>query len=290
MTTVNLREAVAEAPVKSGNRWRVIVARPGKGSSGTYSAELLKRDAYKMLPPNAQAFINHDDTRNPKDMLGVYPEGGYWSEEDQAVVAELEVFSGWRDFVEEVGPHCGISLYALGERDEEGNITAFLEDAYNGADLVARPGLEGSGLAEKLYEARKASANLEDPPSERKETKMDKEEIEALVAKTVADTLTAFVSAQESKAEEAAEESNTVVEAVEAYDAAVKAIDEADLFEEQVLALRAEAKTGADITAKIEEAKAVKEAAIKHVTESAEQFTEGRIHGSNEGVKFGAWK
>lgn len=113
---------------------------------------------------------------------------------------------------------------------------------------------------------------------------MDKEEIEALVAKTVADTLTAFVSAQESKAEEAAEESNTVVEAVEAYDAAVKAIDEADLFEEQVLALRAEAKSGVDITAKIEEAKAVKEAAIKHVTESAERITEGRVFGSGSSV------
>src|SRR5690606_22263815 len=150
--TLHLKESTAEAPVKKGKRWRVIVARPGKGSSGTYSEELFRRDAHKIIAPGAQSFINHDSTRNPKDMIGIFPEAAYFDENEKAVVAELEVFSHWEKFVDEVGPHCGISLYALGEADEDGNVTAIVEDRLNGADLVSRPGLVGSGLAEKLYE------------------------------------------------------------------------------------------------------------------------------------------
>src|SRR5690606_28787043 len=113
------------------NRWRVIVAKPGVGSSGTYSEDLFKRDAEKIVPAGGQMFINHDDSRNPKDMLGTYPEGSYWDSEENAVVAEAEIFSHWKEFVEEVGPHCGVSLYAMGEADEEGNVTAIIEDRLN---------------------------------------------------------------------------------------------------------------------------------------------------------------
>src|SRR5688500_9958403 len=99
-TQIAIRESVTEAPVKKGNRWRVIGARPGKGSSGEYSTEMFRRDAHKIIAPGGQSFINHDDSRNPKDMIGVYPDGSFWSDEDNAVVSELEVFSHWKEFVE----------------------------------------------------------------------------------------------------------------------------------------------------------------------------------------------
>ena len=292
--SIAIRESAGEAPVKAGNRWRVIVARPGQGSSGFYSAEVFKRDAHKIVAAGAQSFINHDDSRNPKDMIGVFPEAARWDEDEQAVVAELEVFSHWRQFVEEVGPHCGVSLYALGEADEDGNITEFYEDRLNGADLVARPGLIGSGLAEKLYESAVAGSGVNSTviaaeDEERNEVEDSKvfEAIEALTAQVAA-----LVAQGVKQAEEAAQveaDAEAVAQAVEAYDAAVKAVDEADLLAPQRESILALAKRGEDVTAAIESAKAVKEAAVEaaRVSESAGQ---GRDFGSGSGSKFGAWK
>lgn len=283
-TQLHLKESVTEAPVKRGNRWRVIVARPGQGSSGKYSAEMFERDAHKIIPPGGQSFINHDDNRNPKDMIGIYPEGSFWSAEDNAVVSELEVFSHWADFVEEVGPHCGISLYALGEADDEGNVTAILEDRLNGADLVARPGLVGSGLAEKLYESA-VKADLEETPgtrqAEKKETKMDQELKDAFAA--ITNLLTPLVTAKEATAAAEAQvtaDEAAVTSAVESYDAAIKAIDAAELLPVQVESLRSAAKAGQDVAPLIEAAKAVKEEAVKAVQESAANAdVQGRVIG-----------
>ena len=288
----HLLESVAEAPVKRGNRWRVIVARPGQGSSGYYSEDLFRRDAHKIIAPGGQAFINHDDSRNPKDMIGTYPEGSRWSEEDRAVVSELEVFSHWKQFVEEVGPHCGISLYALGEADEDGNVTAFLEDALNGADLVARPGLVGSGLAEKLYESARAQADEKRPGArqaeQKKEITMDDELKETLkgiseaLAILVAEKKAADTSALQIEADKAA-----VTSAVEAYANAVHAIEQADLLEPQRLELLEAAKSGGDISQRIESAKKVKEAAV----EAASRITESagyRDFGKSE-TRYGAY-
>lgn len=271
--TIKIRESVTEAPVKKGNRWRVIVARPGVGSSGTYAEDMFRRDAHKIIAPGGQAFINHDDNRNPKDMLGVYPEGSFWSEEDKAVVSELEVFSHWKAFVEEVGPHCGVSLYALGESDEEGNVTAIIEDRLNGADLVARPGLVGSGLAEKLYESAIA---VSDKPSvtaaqEERKSEMDEKDREAIQALTSAvQALVTDKQAAQAEAAQVAADEKVVEERLDAYDAAVEVIEAAELPADAAKSLRAEARKGADVTKLIEFAKAVKEGEASRIAETAE--------------------
>lgn len=288
--TLHLKESTAEAPVKKGKRWRVIVARPGKGSSGTYSEELFRRDAHKIIAPGAQSFINHDSTRNPKDMIGIFPEAAYFDENEKAVVAELEVFSHWEKFVDEVGPHCGISLYALGEADEDGNVTAIVEDRLNGADLVSRPGLLGSGLAEKLYES--AVSRSEEKPSvtvaqesngdELMEEKLDK--LIDLMSSLVAEKKTEDSAKAQVEADEAVAEAR-----VESFAAAVKAVDEADLFDSQRETILEAAKKGADISALIESAKTVKAEALEAVKESTEQDgTPGVILGESA-TKFGAW-
>lgn len=289
--TLHLKESTAEAPVKKGKRWRVIVARPGVGSSGTYSEELFRRDAHKIIAPGAQSFINHDTTRNPKDMIGIFPEAAYFDENEKAVVAELEVFSHWEKFVDEVGPHCGISLYALGEADEDGNVTAIVEDRLNGADLVSRPGLVGSGLAEKLYES--AVSHSEEKPSvtvaqesngdELMEEKLDK--LIDLMSSLVAEKKTEDSAKAQVEADEAVAEAR-----VESFAAAVKAVDEADLFDSQRETILEAAKKGADVSVLIESAKTVKAEALEAVKESAEQDgTQGVILGESAGV-INPWK
>lgn len=288
--TIKIRESVTEAPVKKGNRWRVIVARPGQGSSGTYSEDLFRRDAEKIIAPGGQAFINHDDTRNPKDMLGTYPEGSYWSEEDKAVVSELEVFSHWKAFVEEVGPHCGVSLYALGEQDDEGNVTAIIEDRLNGADLVARPGLVGSGLAEKLYES--AIAGSDDTKAtavmEGKDNDMEFEKVvEAISALTAqVEALVADKNSAVAVEAQVQADAEAVAEALASFEAAVKAVDDAELLAPQKADILEAAKKGADVTPLIESAKAIKEAALAAVSADADTLAEGRVLGESKGFSL----
>ena len=294
MTEKLLRESVSDAPVKRGNRWRVIVAKPGKGSSGTYSEELFRRDAHKIIAPGGQMFINHDDSRNPKDMVATYPEGSFWDEDEKAVIAEAEVFSHWKEFVEEVGPHCGVSLYALGESDEHGNVTAFIEDRLNGADLVARPGLVGSGLAEKLYESAKAQDSIEKPgvtsAQENGKLSMEKDVEERFTAlEALLQSLVAKEQDADAKAAQAEADADAGRKAVEAYDAAVVAIDAADLPEKVVESLRAQAKEGVDVTALIEQAVAIKEASEEAITARLGESAPGREFGGDKVTKFGAW-
>ena len=274
MTARVLRETTSTAPVKKDvGRFSVFVARPGQGSSGYYSEEILREYGPAALAPGAQSFIGHDDDRNIKDLIGVFPEGARWDDEAKALVAELQVFEHWRPFVEEVFPHVGVSIYMLGEADEDGNVTALIPDPSNGADLVHRPGLAGSGIAEKLYESARR-ADEEKPgveaAQERKET-MDDELKEML--KGISDALALLVAEKTQK--EAAEaqieaDEAAIADAVEAYDAARKAVEDADLLEPQRDALLAAAKEGKDITADIETAKKIKEAAVKAASEQEE--------------------
>jgi hypothetical protein len=154
MSTTFLRESSASTLERVGKRWRAILAVPGEGSSGIYSEEVLREYGPKALAPGAKAFIGHDDLRSPKDMIGVYPDGAEYVD-GVGLVGELDVFPHWAEFVEHVGPHAGLSIYMMGEVDAEGRVTELFPDKMNGVDLVSYPGLEGSGLVEKLYEEAK---------------------------------------------------------------------------------------------------------------------------------------
>jgi hypothetical protein len=154
MSTVLFKEATSGTLKRNGNRWRAVLAVPGQGSSGFYSEDVLKEYGPQALAPGAKAFVGHDDERSPKDMIGVYPDGAMY-EDGVGLVGELEVFPHWKEFIEAVGPHAGLSIYMMGESDSDGNVTKLIPDPMNGVDLVSYPGLEGSGLVEKLYEAAK---------------------------------------------------------------------------------------------------------------------------------------
>ena len=263
MTVKFFTEAISEAPVKRDNgRWLVAIATPGQGSSGYYSEDMLKEYGPVAFPAGAKSFINHEGTRNPKDMIGTYPEGAYWDDERKQLMGELETFSHWKAFVEEVGPHCGMSIYMAGESDKDGNVTKLIENRQNGADLVSYPGLEGSGLVEMLESARSvASENppvalAEETPEGKDATRMTEEQFNEL--KTL---LTAAIATKTAEAQETAQvdaDETLAAERVDAFESAVEAIDAADLTAAQKKALRAEAKKGVDVSALIEAQVALK--------------------------------
>lgn len=267
MSSRKLLHESASTLTKSGNRWKAVLAKGNQqGSSGFYSEDVLREYGPKALAPGAKAFINHDAARNPKDMIGVYPDGAYY-EEGVGLVGELEVFPHWKEFVETVGPHAGLSIYMMGESDDDGNVTSLIPDRQNGVDLVSYPGLEGSGLVEKLYESAHAvSVEPGVNSAQEKRNKHMEEKIEALRAQieALASALTSFITESKAATDKIAEAEakakdvdEVVEEALKSYEEKAEAIAKAGLTETQATALREAARKGTDVAPLIEEAQKI---------------------------------
>jgi hypothetical protein len=262
---------------KNGKRWKATLAVPGQGSSGFYSENVLKEFGPQALAAGAKAFIDHDSTRSPKDMIGVYPDGAWWDEETGSLVGELEVFPHWSDFVEAVGPHAGLSIYMMGETDSDGNVTALIPDQMNGVDLVSYPGLPGSGLIEKLYESAKAKLATEDSHTDVEDTEntegidMDRDELltilEGFKEEIIAAVMEAMMPAMEDVSVE--EEAADVADMSEVAEAAIQAGIPAELRAEIYESART--MTGAAALALVEARKGTVDAIRKAVTESVKQ-------------------
>lgn len=274
----------AAAPTKKGNRWLVKVAVPGQGSSGFYSEELIREQGPAALHPGAQSFILHENTRNPKDMIGVFTEGSYWDEDEKALMAELDVFPHWAEFVETLAPHVGMSIYMAGAKDKDGNVTELTPSPGNGCDMVSRPGLAGSGITEKLYEEYLAEARGTSREDDKAVEELEKK-VDALTA--IVSTLVDGFKAKEAADKAADEAANEVETAVEAYDAAVEKILEAKLAPAQTAELRARAKAGEDVTEAIESAKTIAKELTEQITESlkSKDLPGGRVTVKEEDVK-----
>lgn len=272
-----LSESSNSTLTKNGKRWKATLAVPGQGSSGFYSEDVLKEYGPQALAPGAKAFIDHDSTRSPKDMIGVYPDGAWWDDETGTLVGELEVFPHWADFVEAVGPHAGLSIYMMGETDAEGNVTALLPDQMNGVDLVSYPGLNGSGLVEKLYESAKARLATEDSHTDAEDAeitegiKMEKEELltilEGFKADITASVIESIKPAEEDAPaeEEAADVADMAAVAEAAVEAGIPAELRAEIYES------AKTMTSAEAFALVEARKGTVDAIRKAVTEGVKQ-------------------
>lgn len=169
----------AKAPTKVGNNWRAVLITPGKGSSGTYPEAMLREYGPKAFPKGTHSYVDHpsreDEVRSPKNLMGILSEDAYY-ENGVGLVAELQVMPHWKEFVESVAPHTGLSIYAMGEGyyddDEEGLVVESLTpNTQNSVDLVSYPGRPGSKLADKLYEAARAMASSESYHSDDDEKK-----------------------------------------------------------------------------------------------------------------------
>ena len=159
----------ATAPTKVGNKWRAILITPGKGSSGVYPEAMLREYGPSAFPKGTHSYVDHpnhdEEIRSPKNLMGVLSEDAYY-EDGVGLVAELQVMPHWKEFVESVAPHTGLSIYAMGEGeydDEEDEIVveSLIANAQNSVDLVSYPGRPGSKLADKLYEAARAMSEAE---------------------------------------------------------------------------------------------------------------------------------
>ena len=293
---------VSESASEDGT-WKVRVISEGKGSSGTYTASLLEN--HHSAFDNVLSFKNHPvgwDGPQSRDFTMIAGEvvGETWVEKDErgltSVYANYRPDPEYAEKLERYKSKLGLSIYIEGSGYEDENGEYIVdwfnpEDPYGSLDVVIAPGARGKFMESmrEFYSANESSNGRPGTRQEEQENKMDKETLEAAL-KPLADALTVLVA--EKKAAEAADaqveaDKAAGTSAVEAYDAKVKAIAEADLPEAVTESLRAEAKTGADIEARIESAKAMKEAIEADLRESAEEQG-GRILGE-AATKFGAW-
>lgn len=154
-----LLQESGSAPVKSGNVWRAVLITPGKGSSGVYTEEMLREYGPQAFKKGTHSYVDHprneEDVRSPKNLIGVLAEDARY-EDGVGLVGELDVMPHWREFVEAVAPHTGLSIYAMGEGNynDDGEVVVenLIPHVQNSVDLVSYPGRPGSKLADKLYE------------------------------------------------------------------------------------------------------------------------------------------
>lgn len=139
----------------------IKIIREGKGSSGTYTAELL--ESFADVFANRPMHMNHP--RNPdapweRDVLGIAArtsEVRVGKDEDgkTALYTDAKVRKEYREFVEEFGDLIGVSIYASGtgtEVDGEYVVESFDgSDAYTSIDFVVAAG--AGGRVERMLES-----------------------------------------------------------------------------------------------------------------------------------------
>lgn len=308
--------------------WLIKIITPGVGSSGTYTPEVLARDAATAFPAGTKLWFMHPEDgkgagdRDPRDQWGVLKEDAHWSEELQAVVAPARILKHWQSVIESLGTQAELSIYAWAERNDEEVVTALLPHRTNSVDIVSYPGRPGSGLSTQIESLIQDARNWApskpavEASAEEKEGSMKPEEIQALVesaAKSVAAAVVESIGpvldfVNESKSAQGAEVQAKVdaeaiatanESAVAAYKAAVEKIDAAELLAPLAADLKTRAAKGEEITeseisAKKQESDALVEAAEKRMSEKKDGVTVGGVVTAGERVSAtesakGAW-
>lgn len=175
--------SLVEKAVKDDNTVQIKLISPGWGSSGYYSAEMLKRDGPKAFPKGLHMYINHPTAtqeidrpeRDLNDFAGALISDAEWLEKGPTgpgLYATAAVVSRYKDFIDEAQPYIGTSIRASGRGKEgaaegkTGVIVDSLDEGFS-VDYVTYPGRGGEVLP-LLEAARK----LPIKELQAKETKM----------------------------------------------------------------------------------------------------------------------
>lgn len=243
----------------------IVLITPGKGTSGYYTEELIKRDAATAWPAGSHSYINHlreGEVRNPEKLIGTLTEDAHWDEEKGGAVSRMKPLKHWREFVDEVAPHTGLSISAmgsgkLGEVDgEEVYIVESLDPSIqNTIDLVSFAGR--GGYVESLLESAHASTHVETSAGAEKREgnqNMALEEQVATLISTVESLVTEITTEREARRVAEAEATGNAANAEKAVEA-TQAIESAEIPDSVKTSLIESVKKGDyDVQPKIAEA------------------------------------
>jgi len=181
---------LVEKAIRRDGTVPIKIIAPGWGSSGYYPAEVLERDGPKAFPANTQMFWDHptadEERARPEGSLttlaGKLVTPARFRENGPAgpgLYADAQIFSPFRERLDELAPHIGVSIRAIG-RGKEGEVDGkqgIIVNSLLGAksvDFVTVPGAGGQIV--QLFEAvRRGRAE-----NQMEVTEVDEREAQAL--------------------------------------------------------------------------------------------------------------
>lgn len=159
--------ALAERAVRSDGVVPLKLIQPGWGSSGYYSPQMLERDGPKVFTRGTHMYWDHPSTtdeaarpeRSLRDLAAVLVSDATWTPNGSAgpgLYAQAKTFAGYREAIEEMAPHIGVSIRALGKAapgEAEGRKGPVIESIQKArsVDFVTAPGAGGQIL--NLFES-----------------------------------------------------------------------------------------------------------------------------------------
>lgn len=158
---------LVEKAVRRDGSVALKLIQPGWGSSGHYSAEMLERDGPKAFKAGLHMYVDHPTAaeeaerpeRSVRDIAAVLTSDARWLAEGPAgpgLYADAKVRSDFQKPLEELAPHIGVSIRALGKAkagEAEGKKGPVIESivAAKSVDFVTVPGAGGQVLS--LFES-----------------------------------------------------------------------------------------------------------------------------------------
>jgi len=120
---------LTESAVDANGTVQLKIIQPGWGSSGYYSAAMLERDGPAIFTAGLHMYLDHPSEsesadrpeRSVRDIAGVLTSDARWDADGAAgpgLYAEAEVVGAYRDLVEDLAPHIGVSIRAFGTVSE----------------------------------------------------------------------------------------------------------------------------------------------------------------------------
>lgn len=164
------RVPVKQRFIREDGTARIRIISPGWGSSGYYSREVLKRDGPKVYVPGTKQYLDHPTLKEEKerperslrDLVAVITGNVAYESEgtpDEGVYADIQVFSPFRVYLNEIAQFIGISHRSAGTvrtgaaEGRNGRIIESLTSCQS-IDFVTAPGRGGAVVP--LFESWRA--------------------------------------------------------------------------------------------------------------------------------------
>lgn len=164
-----------ERAVRDDGTVPLRIIAPGWGSSGYYSADVLERDGPRVFTSGLHMYLDHPSEsesvdrpeRSVRDLAGRLTTDARWDPDGPAgpgLYAEAEVFGPFRDVLDQIAPHIGVSIRAAGmvsEGEAEGRAGRLVDSLVQAesVDWVTRAGAGGQ-VVMMLESARSRSGQV----------------------------------------------------------------------------------------------------------------------------------
>lgn len=168
---------LSEKAVRRDGTVGIKIIGPGWGSSGYYDRAVLERDVPRAFPPGTHMYWNHPTMseaverpeRDLRDLAAVTVSTPRWEDsgsQGPGMYAEAAVFSGYKETVDQIAEHIGVSIMGEGATEigkAEGRQGPIVKEIARGAsiDFVTKPGAGGKVL--KIFESAPGGERLPAP-------------------------------------------------------------------------------------------------------------------------------